>query len=76
MKGEDMQKVMGSNPLDEIPSHLEGIKGLVEAYHMLFEALRLLQVQALQSPDLMRTEWGQEALEETQAVIEKYGPRQ
>jgi len=37
----------------------------------LLEALKALQLQALQSPDLRRTDWGREALEKTRAAIAK-----
>lgn len=37
----------------------------------LLAALKALQLQALQSPDLLSTEWGQEALALTQAAIAK-----
>jgi len=35
----------------------------------LLAALKKLQLQALQSPDLLSTEWGQEALELTRTAI-------
>lgn len=37
----------------------------------LLAALKTLQRQALQSPDLVKTEWGQEALEQARAAIAK-----
>lgn len=37
----------------------------------LAEALEALQRQALQSPDLRATEWGQEALEMARAALKK-----
>jgi hypothetical protein len=36
----------------------------------LVAALRALQLQALQSPDLLATEWGQEALALTKAALQ------
>jgi len=44
---------------------------LIAAAPELLEALQALQLQALQSPDLRRTEWGQEALAMTAAAIAK-----
>jgi Lar family restriction alleviation protein len=35
----------------------------------LREALEVLEVQALQSPDLLRTEWGQDALALTRSAL-------
>lgn len=37
----------------------------------LLEALKALQLQALQSPDLIRTEWGCEALDSARTAIAK-----
>ena len=37
------------------------------------EALRSLQKQALQSPDLLATEWGQEALAVTKGALARLG---
>ena len=44
---------------------------LIAACPDLLEALKALQLQALQSPDLLKTEWGQEALEVARAAIAK-----
>ncbi len=42
---------------------------LMAAAPDLLEALEALELQALQSPDLRRTEWGEEALALTRAAI-------
>jgi len=44
---------------------------LIAAAPELLGALKALQIQALQSPDLCRHEWGQEALEMTRAALSK-----
>jgi hypothetical protein len=42
---------------------------LIAAAPDLLAALKALQIQAMQSPDLLRTVWGQEALERASAAI-------
>lgn len=44
---------------------------LIAAAPELLDALKALQLQALQSPDLLATEWGQEALSLTKAALNK-----
>jgi hypothetical protein len=45
---------------------------IAEAPAML-DALRALERQALQSPDLIETEWGREALKQTRAILSRIG---
>ncbi len=44
---------------------------LIAAAPEIFSALQALELQALQSPDLLATEWGQEALAAARAAIAK-----
>jgi hypothetical protein len=44
---------------------------LIAAAPDLLEALKALRLQALQSPDLRQTDWGQEALNTANAAIAK-----
>lgn len=44
---------------------------LISAAPELLEALLKLRMQALQSPDLLNTKWGQEALDYAHAAIAK-----
>lgn len=47
---------------------------LIAAAPDLLEALKKLQLQALQSPDLLRTEWGMQALDAARAALAKAEP--
>jgi len=64
MKGEDVKKCMGSNPLDEIPVHLNIAKLVV-----IYEVMRKV-MEDVSSTD---PEWLQVV---AQNWLEEYGPRQ
>jgi len=59
----------GSAPAGESKANAR----LIAAAPDLYEALAALQLQALQSPDLLKTEWGMEALDKTSAALAKAG---
>ena len=79
---EDEAGVRGTEP-EELDAHanaarivacVNALDGLnPDAVRDVVDALRSLQKQALQSPDLLATEWGQEALAVTKAALARLG---
>jgi len=66
-------QVARANTMDGLDER-EANARLIASAPCLLEALKALRVQALQSPDLLRTEWGQEALNLAHAAISKASP--
>lgn len=62
------------NDLDRSQDHAPTFAAVTSGQSVnaeLLAALKALQLQALQSPDLLRSEWGQDALDAARAAIAK-----